>query len=76
MNYEDFITSKSQRTVKRKRGSVIFSPYYRVQIRNHLQAWQDIEGSFRSMAEADANFPAGQVCRIIEVTMNGRSVAS
>lgn len=36
-------------------------------------AWQDIQRMFTDEDEARAAFPAGKRCRLMLVTMNGRS---
>lgn len=55
-------------------ASVRFDPYYKVQTwERRVMAWQDIQRMFTDEDEARAAFPAGKRCRLMLVTMNGRS---
>jgi len=35
-------------------------------------AWKDIQKAHPTLSEAEAAFPAGQRCRVMEITMEGR----
>jgi hypothetical protein len=60
---------------KRKRGSVIFSPYYKIQKWDAANlVWGDLQKRYDSKDEAENNFPPNEKCRIMEVTMQGRSI--
>ena len=58
---------------KRRRGSARFAPYYKVQFwRPDALAWQDVQAQYPTIEAAQAAFPPGQRCRVMEVTMQGR----
>lgn len=57
----------------RKRGSVRFEPYYKVQVWDaRSYAWSDVQRQYESEQEAREAFPAGATCRVMEVTTEGR----
>lgn len=58
---------------QRRRGSVRFDPYYKVQWYDAaVMAWRDVQTRHDTLAEAIAAFPRGRTCRVMEVTMHGR----
>lgn len=60
---------------KRKRGSVIFSPYYKLQIWSETNwTWSDVQKRFTSIQEAKDEAPKDKKIRIIEITMGGRRI--
>jgi hypothetical protein len=50
----------------RRAGSTRFAPYYKV------QTWDARGLTWRDVQRQHAAFPAGQRCRLVEVTMHGR----
>lgn len=59
--------------MRRKPGSVRFDPYYKVQLwEPRSLSWMDVQRKHDSAEEARAAFPAGQRCRVMEITMEGR----
>ena len=58
----------------RTRGSVRFAPYYKVQVWKAVSlTWQDVQRQHATREDAEAGFPAGQRCRVVEVTPHGRT---
>lgn len=58
----------------RTRGSCRFEPYYKVQVRDERTlAWRDIQKAHPTRAAAKAAAPAGEQCRLVEVTEAGRT---
>lgn len=59
--------------MKRRRGSVRFDPYYKVQwFDQRALAWHDVQFAHASPEEARASFIKGKQCRVMEVTQLGR----
>lgn len=56
----------------RTKGSSRFAPYFKVQFRNALDAWQDIQKAFSTEEEARAAFLPFKQCRIMRITEDGR----
>lgn len=58
----------------RRRGSVKFAPYYKVQVwLARDMTWQDVQARYATPGEARDAYPAGERCRLMEVTMHGRA---
>ena len=58
---------------KRKRGSVIFDPYYKVQTYKNM-VWIDVQKRYTSADEALKDYPPNSDTRIVEITMGGRRI--
>ncbi len=59
---------------KRTRASVRFDPYYKAQWYDGRQlAWRDVQRRFPTIEKAREAFPDGVACRVMEITMDGRS---
>ena len=59
----------------RRRGSARFETYYKVQWRDDISlTWRDVQRAYASIAEAEAAFPPGRACRVMEISMQGRQV--
>jgi len=57
----------------RHKGSARFESYFKVQVwEPRSLAWRDVQRSFGSAAEARSAFPAGEECRVMEVSESGR----
>ena len=54
-------------------GSARFAPYYKVQEYDPRSAvWVDIQKAHATPAAAQAAFPAGKTCRVVEITERSR----
>jgi len=63
----------SQGYSARRAGSARYAPYYKVQWWDATAlAWRDVQRAHATPEAARAAFPAGQRCRVMEVTMHGR----
>ncbi len=59
---------------RRRRGSVRFAPYFKVQVYRPLDfSWEDIQRQFSDAESARAAYPRGRRCRLMYVTMRGRA---
>lgn len=63
--------------MQRRRDSVRFDPYYKLQIWTpHVLAWMDVQRSFPSVDDAQAAAPAGKRVRIMRISMGAREVVA
>lgn len=59
----------------RVKGSCRFEPYYKAQYFDEtVVAWRDVQRQFPSPESAQTAFKAGHKCRVMRVTMEGRTV--
>jgi hypothetical protein len=57
----------------RMKSSARFAPYYKVQWYDvRSAAWIDIQNAHATPAAAQAAFPAGKTCRVVEITEGRR----
>ena len=58
----------------RQRGTVRFDPYFKVQTwEPRSYTWQDVQRQHPTVDEAKAAYPRGRRCRVMRITMEGRS---
>lgn len=58
----------------RKRGSVQFDPYLKIQWFDNLSmAWRDVQKAYEAPEDAYRDYLPGKLCRLMEITMDGRA---
>lgn len=58
----------------RRRGSAIFDPYYKIQWRDPVSmSWRDVQKAYEAPEDAYRDYLPGKLCRLMEITMAGRS---
>ena len=60
--------------MKRTRNSARFDPYYKIQYHDVISmVWRDVQKTFATPQSAQEDFLPGKRCRIMKITMDGRT---